>query len=175
MGIFDNPLSITVVGTSIIMFGLPYFLNYAILQAMPGLGVQIMIIIVFFMSFLVGAISSAYSSVSECSSYKKGLIVKKGIKQAIIVTIVYVIVWFFPWFKSPFVEIGGNNILANSIGESFILGMTSIALSIDNYFTSQKDGCTMSTEEADKAYSKMEKKLQSRETKTPPPKITISQ
>jgi hypothetical protein len=174
MGIFDNSLSLTVMATSLVMFSLPFFLNYAILQTMPGIGFQIMIPTVFMVSFFNGAIASAYSSSSDCGMYKKGLAVKKGIKQAVISTAVYALVWFFPWFKSPFVEIGGENILANSIGESFILGMTSIALVIDNYFSSQKEGCTMSKEEADKAYAKMEKKLHSREKKSAPAKVTIT-
>ena len=175
MGALSGALVNTIIGTAIVMFGLPYFLNYAILQSMPSMAFQIMIPIVWVVSYFVGSFASIYASNSECSRHKKMLAARKGFKQSFIATLVYAVIWFFPWFKSPFTEIGGNNILANSMGESFILGMTSIALVIDNYFTSVKEGCRMSKEQADQAYAKLEKKLHSRDKKPPPRKITITQ
>lgn len=175
MGVLSGALINCIACTSIIMFSLPYVLNYAILQTMPSIAFEIMIPCVFVVSYFIGMFGCIYASSSECDVYKKGLAVKKGFKQAFIATLVYSVVWFFPWFKSPFVEIGGDNILANSAGESFILGMTSIALIIDNYFDSAKEGCRMSKEQSEKAYAKLEKKLHSRSKKTPPPQVKITQ
>ena len=140
---------------------------------MPKFGLELVVLGVYGFTFLVGYLVSISASNQKCDTHKPKVAMSKGNKQALYSVLIYIVVFFIPFLKSPFTDIGGDNLLWNSVGEGFILGMTNIALSISNYFTSQKESCVMDKQEAAKAYSKIEKKLKSRRKKKVPKKISI--
>jgi ABC-type arginine/histidine transport system permease subunit len=168
-----SPFGICMLITIALTFPLPLLLNYTLFQSSPSFGLELVILGIFGVTYLVGHIISVSASNQRCDKHKPKVAAKKGFKQAFYSTLIYLIVFFIPFLKSPFTDIGGDNLFWNSLGEGFILGMTNIALSISNYFTSQKESCVMDKKEAAKVFAKMEKKLKSRKKKPKPKQITI--
>lgn len=171
--ILKQPFTICLLITAILTFPLPMILNYTIFQTMPKIGLELVLVGIYLITFLVGYIVSISASNQKCDTHKPRVAIGKGNKQALYSLLIYLVVFFIPFLKSPFTDIGGDNLLWNSAGEGFILGMTNIALSISNYFTSQKESCVMTKQQAAKAYAKIEKKLKSRRKKKQPKKVTI--
>jgi hypothetical protein len=173
ISIITNPFSICIIVTALLTFPLPIILNYTLFQASPKYGLELVVLGVFIVTYIIGHIVSISASNQKCDKHNTKVASSKGFKQALFSILIYLFVFFVPFLKSPFTDIGGDNLLWNSVGEGFILGMTNIALSIGNYFTSQKESCVMNKQEAAKVYAKIEKKLKSRKKKRKPPQITI--
>ena len=169
-----SPFVLSLLITAVVTFPLPLLLNYTILETVPNYGFELVGLGIFIITFLLGFMMSYNASVRDCNRYKKSVCFKQGFQQAIYSLIIYLIVFFVPFLKSGFTDIGGNNILWNSIGEGFIIGMSNIALSISNYFTSKDKGCELSKEEAEQAYAKMEKKMKSRKKAAAPKTVAIT-
>jgi len=169
-----SSFSVNLILTCIVMFSAPIILNYTVFTSVPSYGFQAVGLCLFFLAFCVGCFISYHSSTSYCDRYKMKLILGKGLTQGIVTLLVYVIVFWIGFFKSPFIDIGGDTLFSNSIGEAFFVGMTNIIFMIKNHFASQSEGCKMSGKEASKAYKNIEKDLDSREKPTPPEKITMT-
>jgi hypothetical protein len=172
--IIFNPLSISILLTIIILFPLPYILGY-FLQNNSKYFFELVGLLIFIITSLLSFFISIYASGKHCKRYKIKTSIKKGLLQGLYTMLIYLTIFFIPFFKKPFIELGSNNLLWNSIGEGFFIGMSNIALTIINYFSSQVEGCKLSAEESAKEYKKIEKKLQSRKKKRKPEKITINQ
>ena len=106
------------------------------------------------------------SSENQCNRYIFSVSLNQALKQAVWTTIVYLFVFFIPFLKSGFTDIGGDTLMANSIGEGFILAFTSIILSLVNYFDSKKLGCELNRLEAEKQFNMIENKLSNEKTET---------
>ena len=171
--IIASPLFISIITTFIVMGGIPFLLNYIILPNFKAYSLIIMITTVFVISFIYSSIISLSSSISECNRYRLRVVLINALKQAIYHTIIYIIIIFIPIFKSGFIDIGGNTIFWNSLGESFIMALCSVIFTIINYFTSKQSGCELTDIESDKQFKKMEKKLNSRKKKPRKKKISI--
>jgi hypothetical protein len=174
ISVLTSPFILSLITTAIVTFPLPLISNYTILENIPNYGFELVGLSIFLITFFLGTLISYNSSVTECNRYKLSICIKQGLRQAIYSVIIYLIVFFFPFLKSGFTDIGGNNLLWNSIGEGFILGMSNIAITITNYFSSKNDGCKLSKEEADMVYAKIEKKMQSRKKKDKPKMVKIT-
>ena len=172
--ILTSPFSICLIVTAILTFPLPILLNYTLFQAIPKFGLELVVLGIFLVTYLVGYIVSVSASNQMCDKHEPKVASGKGFKQALISTLIYLLVFFIPFLKSPFTDIGGDNLFWNSAGEGFILGMTNIAISISNYFSSQKESCVMDKKEATKAFDKMEKKLKSRKKSKKEEQIKIT-
>lgn len=169
-----SSFSINLFITCIITFGGMFFLNYIVFTSAPSYGFQAVAGCLFVMTFFLGMFISYYASSNYCDKYKKSLMFKLGLRQGLISVLVYLVVFWIGFFKRPFTDIGGNTLLANTIGEAFFIGMTNIIFMIKTHFQSQVDGCTMSTSEAATAYKSIEKDLNSREVPDATAKIPIT-
>ena len=173
--ILTSPFVINIFMTIVIAFPLPLLLNYTVLQYVPNYGFQIVIVCIFIITFILGSIISYSTSVRECNRYKKRVVLNQGLKQGLYSALIFLVVFFIPFFKSGFTDIGGDTLFWNSIGEGFILGMSNIAITIANFFISKNKGCKLSSEEAEKAYQKIESKLSSRKKKKSPKTVTVTE
>jgi hypothetical protein len=133
----------------------------------------IIFIIHFFIIFILGYLISFYTGLSSCSNYISSVCFCKGFKQAFFSTIVYLIIFFVPFFKSGFIGLLGDTFIVNTFAEGFIMSLTNISLTIDNYFKSLKENCKLDFDLSAAAWKRIEKKLNSREKKDSPDKIEI--
>ena len=175
MGIVNaltSPFTVSIFITMIVTFPLPLILNY-IFQHIPKFFFQFVALSIFIVTAFMGFFISIYTSNSYCKKIRFMKSFKKGLTQAFYTTLVYLIVFMIPFFKTPFTDIGQDTLLWNSLAEGFFVGLTSITLTISTYFTSQKDCCVLTKEEANKQYKKIEKGLKSRKKKSVSKKVEI--
>lgn len=152
----------------------PALLNYVVFQSVPSYGFQAVAACLFGITWAAGAFVSYYASTSYCDHAKGSLVVKQGLRQAVVSVLVYLVVFWIPFFKHPFVDIGGDTLFSNTVAEAFFIGMTNVVLMMGNHFGSQTEGCTMSKKDADKAYKKIEADLNSREPPATPAKVKVT-
>lgn len=174
LSILQSPFVICLLIVIFVIFPLPILLNYTILETIPSYAFQIIGVVIFLVTFIVAYIISYISSNQECNKFKNRVSLQQAFKQAIYSIIIYYVVLFIPFLKSGFTDIGGDTLLWNGVGEGFILGMSNIALMIINFFNSKTEACKLSKEEADAAYKKIEKTLDSREKPEAAEKVAIS-
>jgi|TARA_B110000046_G_C12886245_1_gene352297 ABC-type arginine/histidine transport system permease subunit len=172
--LFTNPLSLSIIATILIIFPLPFLLGY-LFKNQSKYFFELISVCIFLISSILSFLISIYSSGKQCGKYRMNVSIKKGLTYGLYTTLIYLTIFFIPFFKKPFIELGQDNLLWNSMGEGFFIGMSSISFTIMNYFSSQVDGCKLSNKEAAIEYTKMEKKLKSRKKKASPSKITIKQ
>lgn len=167
------PLTFVITITIFTFIILPFSLNYLILYNNISYGFIILFFINFIISFFIGYFISYYTGKTKCENSINKVSLCKGLKQAFFSTLVYVIIFFIPFFKSGFIDLFGDTFLINSLAESFILVLTNIALTIDNYFLSINQQCKLDFELSAAAWKKIEKKLNSRKKKRDIEKIQI--
>ena len=173
LSLLTSPLTISLLITILTTFPLPLILNY-IYKNIPKYFFQLVGFTIFIYISFIGFIISIYSSYMNCNHTRGWISFKKGLYQGFISLIVYLIIFMIPFFKSGFIDIGENNIFWNSIAEGFFIGMINMILTIDNFFTSQKDGCQLDPKQAHIAYKKYERKLNNRKKKKTKKKVTIT-
>jgi hypothetical protein len=161
-GYLFSPLGMSMIGALLVTGPLPFILNSKILEGHVKYAIPIMMALVFAVTGGFGFIASLYASFSQCAKVNFLFSFLQSLRQAGWSLLVYLIVFMVPYLKSPFIDIGGDNLVWNSIGEGFFLGMTNVALTISTYFQSQIRGCQMSEEDAEKSYDRLHKKLNSK-------------
>ena len=139
--------------------------NFIILKSSITNAIIIMFIFVFIINFLLGYYISFNSSLSHCNNYFNKVCLLKGFKQTFYTTLVYILIFFWSCPKSGFIGLMGDTFLTNSIAESFIIGLSAIAITIDNYFQSINDNCKLDFNTSAAAWLRIEKKLNNRKKK----------
>jgi len=168
MGLFLNILL-----TIIIISGLAFGINFVILYPNIPNSIYLFIISVFIVSFLMGSYISYNTGRSQCQHSKWKTCLWRGFYQASFTTLVYVIVFFVPFFKSGFIALTEDTFRSNWITEAILMSLTSISLTIDNYFKSIRDNCVLDLKASSVSWNRIEKRLNSRESPEDADKVEI--
>ena len=167
-------LLLNIIFTIVFIIGLPFMINYFILQKDFKYGLIFIFSSIYIVSFILGFFISWNVGKSNCNHTHTIICLKKAFKQSFFTTLVYAIIFFFPIFKSGFIGLLGDTTFSNSLAESIILVLSSISLSIDNYFKSITDQCKLDFNLSAVSWNKIEKKLNSRKKPSSPDKIKIT-
>jgi hypothetical protein len=169
MGLFLNIL-ITIIVISILPFGLNYFV---LLPNIP-FAIIVLFVSVFLLSFILGIWVSYNSGKSKCNHFHWRTCLWKGFKQAFFSTLVYLVIFYIPFFKSGFLGLLGDTFFfSNSLAEAVIMSLTNISLTIDNYFTSITDNCKLDFNVSAEAWKRIEKRLNTRKSKSMSDQVEI--
>ena len=117
------------------------------------------IIVVFIFSFISGIIVSCYSSYKKCKKINLLRNLQYGIKNSVILVFIYLISIMISQYRTPFINIFGDNKKGHFIAELFIMGYVSIIYGITMYFNSQKFGCDATEPETSGKLLKLKKYL----------------
>ena len=159
------PLTFSIILTIIVFLLIPFILNYILLYNNIPYGFILLFLINYIVSFIFGYFISYFSGLTKCNNTNYKVSLWRGFKQANISTIVYIIIFYIPLFKSGFIEILGDTFYSNSFAEAFILILSNISLTIDNYFLSLTEQCKLNFKLSAAAWNKIEKKLNSKKKK----------
>ena len=168
MGLFLNILI-----TILVIATLPFGLNYFILLPNIPFAIIILFICIFVLSFVLGVWISYNSGKSQCNHFHWKTCLWKGFKQAFFSTLVYAIIFYIPFFKSGFLGLLGDTFFSNSLAEAVIMTLTNISLTIDNYFSSITDNCKLDFDVSAAAWKRIEKRLNTRKSKSQPEQVEI--
>lgn len=133
--------------------------NYFILKSQITNGIIIIFILTFFVNLLLGYYISFNSAMAYCGNHFNSVCFWKGIKQACYTTLVYIIVFFWSCPKSGFIGLMGDTFFSNTLAEIFIVGLSGVAITIDNYFRSIEQNCKLDFDTSAAAWKRIEKKL----------------
>lgn len=164
-GYIFNKLTASIIVSFAVMFSTPFVYNYQIIQKGVHFAIPICMLIIAGISMGLSSMISMLTGYLECSQVNFKYTVVAALKQSSIMVFVYFILLMVGLFKSPFIDIGGDTVMWNSIAEGFYLGMSTIALTIVNYFQSQIKSCQVTHAQAEKNYGLIHRELNNKPKK----------
>ena len=143
--------------------------NYIILRNLPTSikipDIFIYIIILSFISFIIGFTISVYSSKKNCDKMSYLIAIKNAFKHVFYSIFAYFIIYFVSFVRNPFLELFGKNALGYSIAQSFIIILNTTISVIINYYDSMKQSCKVPQSVIDKNLKKLDKYLNKKPNK----------
>lgn len=153
MGVLTNTLTLNILINSVIGFSLPYFLNKIIFVKLTELDIFfppfVIIAIIYFIVFLFMSMYTTSKAVQTTCNKKtpKKTLMATGTKVGIYAVLMYLLLFYVDYIKTPFTDIGGNNLIFNSIAEGYYITLLTLVFTISNYFEVPSAVCTLSAEE----------------------------
>ena len=155
MGALTNTLTINILINCVVGFALPYFLNKVIFVKLTELDIFfppfVIIAFIYFFVFLFMSMYTSSKAISNSCGKKapKGKLIASGAKVGIYAVIMYLLLFYVDYIKSPFTDIGGNNLIFNSIAEGYYITLLTLVFTISNYFEIPEAVCVLTQEEKD--------------------------
>lgn len=156
MGALTNTLTINILINCIIGFALPYFLNKVVFVSLTEMNIFfppfVIVAIIYFFVFMFMSIYTNRLAVKNSCEKKasKTTLTKYGTKVGMYASLMYILMFYVDYIKSPFTDIGGNNLIFNSIAEGYYITLLTLVLTISNYFEVPKEVCQLTPEEKQK-------------------------
>jgi hypothetical protein len=161
MGALTNTLTLNIVINCVIGFALPYFLNKVIFVKLTELDIFfppfVIIAIIYFIVFLFMSMYTTSKAVQNTCTKKtpKTKLMAVGTKVGMYAVLMYLLLFYVDYIKTPFTDIGGNNLVFNSIAEGYYITLLTLVFTISNYFEVPKLVCKLSAEEKTTNWNKI--------------------
>ena len=171
MGAVRNYIPITVLVVVIFVLLTNYILLPNLSFGLPNLFMYMIYGLFVFIPY--GYYISTEASNSKCNKVNRNMGVLDGIKAYMYAIGSYLLVYFVSFLKSPFSEIFGNNVKADSIAEIFYISLNLIICVIMLYFRSAEKNCNVDVETIEKNVKKLDIFLDKKPVKKKVPMIQV--